>query len=76
MKVSLPQFEAIGMEPHYTPQFLAELWGVSPDTVVRWFQDEKGVLKTGNPSRNGKRTRIELRIPNSVARRVYQERCN
>ena len=75
MRVSMPQFDAVG-EPHYTPQFLAEWLRLSQDTIVRWFQDEKGVLKIGKPSRNGKRTRIELRIPHSVFCRVYQERCN
>lgn len=64
----------IPVDPHYSPQFLAELWGTSPSTVVRWFQDLEGVLKLSKPSKNGKRTRIELRIPFSLAMRVYRDR--
>lgn len=62
------------IEEHYTPKDLAAAWKVSPDTVVRWFSDEPGVLKLGTPSRRGTRTRVELRIPRSVAERVYSER--
>jgi hypothetical protein len=64
----------IPVDPHYTPQFFAELWGLSASTVIRWFQDQEGVLKLSAPSKNGKRTRAELRIPFSVAIRVYRER--
>jgi hypothetical protein len=31
--------EQICLDQHYTPQFYAELWGLSRDTIVRWFQD-------------------------------------
>jgi len=71
----------IGTEPqpiivdqHYSPGFYAELWGISESTVVRWFQDMDGVLKLSRPSKNGKRTRIELRIPDSLAMREYRRR--
>jgi hypothetical protein len=64
----------IPVDPHYSPQFYAELWGTSPSTVVRWFQDMDGPLRLAVPSKNGKRTRIELRIPFSLAMRVYRER--
>jgi hypothetical protein len=66
--------ESVSIDPHYSPQFYAELWGTSPSTVVRWFQDRPGVLKLNTPSKNGKRTRIELRIPFSLAMQVYRER--
>ena len=46
---------------------------MSPSTVVRWFQDMDGVLKLAEPSKNGKRARVELRIPFSLAMRVYRE---
>jgi hypothetical protein len=48
--------------------------GIHVSAVVRWFQDLEGVLKLSEPSKNGKRTRIELRIPFSLAMRVYRER--
>lgn len=66
--------EPIMIDPHYTPGFYAELWGLDVSTVVRWFRDMEGVLKLSKPSRNGKRSRVELRIPYSLARRVYLER--
>lgn len=43
-------------------------------TITRWFRDETGVLKVGKESKNGRRSRVELRIPVSVAMRVYGER--
>jgi hypothetical protein len=69
----LSQPEPVTIDPHYSPQFYAELWGVSPSTVVRWFQDRDGVLKLNKPARNGKRTRTELRIPLSLAMQAYRE---
>ena len=75
MRVSMPQFEPIKIDQHYSPAFFAELWGVSPDTVVRMFQDIEGVFKLSNPKRNGRRSRVELRIPYSLALKVYQDRC-
>ncbi len=61
------------VDPHYSVQFYAELWGMSPSTAVRWFQDVEGVVKLSKPSKNGKRTRVELRIPFSLAKRLYLE---
>jgi hypothetical protein len=65
--------EPIVVDPHFSPQFYAELWGMSVSTVVRWFQDLEGVLKLNKPARNGKRSRVELRIPFSLAMQVYRE---
>ena len=70
----LNQVQPVPIDPHYSPQFYAELWGLSPSTVTRWFQDEAGVLKLSQPFRSGRRNRVELRIPFSLAMRVYQER--
>ncbi len=67
------EVQPIPIDPHYSPQFYAELWGVSGSTVTRWFQDLAGVLKVGKPAKRGRRTRVELRIPFSLAMRVYQE---
>lgn len=61
----------IQIDAHFSPKFFAELWGVSESTVTRWFRDETGVLKVGKESKNGRRSRVELRIPVSVAMRVY-----
>lgn len=66
--------EPIVIDPHYSPQFYAELWGISVSTVLRWFQDMRGVLPLNEPPKNGRRTRIELRIPFSLAMREYNKR--
>lgn len=63
----------IRLDQHYSPQFYAELWGVSRDTIVRWFQDRPGVLKLSEAGRRG-RKRVELRIPYRLAQQVYAER--
>lgn len=67
------QFQAVQIDPHYSPRFYAEWWNLSESTVLRWFQDQPNVLKVGKESKNGKRTRCELHIPLSVAMRVYHE---
>jgi len=66
--------EPIVIDPHYPPLFYALLWGMSASTVVRWFQDMEGVLRVAETSKNGRRVRVELRIPWSLAMRVYHER--
>ena len=63
------------LERHFTPQQLAELWGLDESTIRRIFIDEPGVFKHGRPCRrNGRRDYVTLRIPESVVRRVYAER--
>ena len=65
--------ELVRLDQHYSPQFYAELWAVSRDTIVRWFQDVPGVLKLSEPRKRGRR-RVELRIPYRLAVQVYEER--
>jgi hypothetical protein len=66
--------QPVTIDQHYSPQFYAELWGTSPSTVIRWFQDMDGVLHLSKPGKNGKRVRVELRIPYSLAMREYRRR--
>ena len=62
-------------ERHYTPQELGALWAFDANTIRRMFIDEPGVLKEGHQMRrNGKRAYVSLRIPASVAQRVYERR--
>jgi hypothetical protein len=68
--------QPIVIDPHFSPQFYAELWGLSDSTVVRWFENMEGVLRVSKPSKNGRRVRVELRIPFSLAMRVYRERTH
>jgi len=63
-------------ERHFTPQELAEIWRLDETTIRRIFQDQPGVLRLGKANRrDGKRDYVTLRIPESVAARLYQERC-
>jgi hypothetical protein len=64
-------------ERHYTPQQVAEMWGLSDETVRKMFAEESGVLKVSASRllRNTKR-RISLRIPASVLQRVHEQRSS
>jgi hypothetical protein len=71
--VQVPQREAESRmyERHYSPGELGELWNLSADTVRRMFEREPGVLVFENPVRSSSRRSRTLRIPASVAERVY-----
>jgi hypothetical protein len=70
-----PAVFADPFEHHFEPRELAELWKYDATTIRRMFQDEPGVLKIGKSNRrDGKRDYVTLRIPRSVAERVYRER--
>ena len=62
-------------ERHFSVRTLAELLSLSEDTIQRWFEDVPGVLKVGADGRRKRGGSGSLRIPESVARRVYRERC-
>jgi hypothetical protein len=65
--------EVYPFERHFTPQDLADIWRLDETTIRRIFQDEPGVMKIGKSHRrDGKRDYITLRIPESVAARVYR----
>jgi hypothetical protein len=59
-------------EKHFTPQALAEAWGVSTETIRQIFREEPGVLKIGKPGTRSKRGYFTLRIPQEVAERVHR----
>lgn len=60
---------------HFTAAELGELWKLDESTIRRMFQDQPGVLKIGKSNRrDGKRDYVTLRIPEAVARRVWEER--
>jgi len=58
-------------ERHFKPSELAELWGFHSDKVRDWFQNEPGVLTENRPEQLHKRGYKSMRIPASVAARVY-----
>lgn len=63
-------------ERHYSLAELAEMWSLSTDTVRRIFEEEPGVLVFENPIRSSPRRFRTLRIPESVAERVYSRFSN
>jgi uncharacterized protein YjcR len=65
---------ATSFEQHYRPKELAELWGFSVDTIRSWFESEPGILVEERPETLHKRGYKSMRIPTSVARRVYASR--
>jgi hypothetical protein len=60
------------VERHYSPSELAELWGLSSDTIRGLFEDEPGVVTIGERNPWRKRRYVTLRIPQSVAARVHR----
>jgi hypothetical protein len=61
------------IEQHFPPMYYAQRWGLTAKTVSLWFRDEPGVLKIKG-GLQGRRT--TLRIPMSVAEKVYKERAS
>jgi hypothetical protein len=59
-------------ERHYSVRELAILWNLSDRTIRRMFVGEPGVVEWGACERRMKRAYKTLRIPESVARRVYR----
>ncbi len=57
---------------HYSPAELGQLWGLSVETIRRMFEREPGVLIFENPAKGSERRRRTMRIPESVAERVYR----
>ena len=45
----MADLECPAIEQHYTPQEIAEMWGLSADAIRDMFRHESGVLKFGNP---------------------------
>jgi len=62
------------LERHYTLSELAKVWHVSRPVLRSWFLNEAGVIRfgTGKLKKGRKRIHVSLRVPESVARRVYK----
>jgi len=63
--------EQTALERFYSPEQIAEKWALSPHTIRRIFENEPDVLVIERPHVYGKRRHRTLRIPESVAQRVY-----
>jgi hypothetical protein len=62
---------SIALQEHFTCRELAEKWHMSESTVFKLFVGEAGIIKLGSRSAR-KRTKVSIRIPLSVAERVYK----
>jgi AraC-like DNA-binding protein len=62
------------LERHYTLGELAAAWHMSRKTLQSWFRNEAGVIRYGQDKlKKGRhRTHVSVRVPESVARRVYR----
>jgi hypothetical protein len=58
-------------DPVFTAEELAASKKLHPATVRKIFIDEPGVIRLGHGGRRGKRQYYTLRIPHSVAVRVF-----
>jgi hypothetical protein len=65
-----------GTQENFTVAQIASLWQLSTDTIQRWFEDEPGVVTSGNKNPRGKRKRVTLRIPREVMQRVKRRMAN
>ena len=63
-------------EKHFTPEALAQSWGLSADTIRRLFENEPGVLVIERQRNRAARRYRTLRIPESVAARVHRRLRN
>lgn len=74
-QTSIQQLPPAGtpFERHFSVKHFAQAWGLGVDTVRRLFVNEPGVIRIAHPETLHKRGYVTLRIPESVARRVYRK---
>jgi hypothetical protein len=63
-------------EKVYTAEELAKLKKLHPTTIRKHFVDEPGVMRLGHAAGGRRRRYFTLRIPASVAARVFQRLTN
>jgi len=61
------------LEQHFKPIELAKKWRLSDETVRRMFSDVPGVLTIDHPEELHRRGYRSIRIPASIAERIYAE---
>ncbi len=60
------------LERHFSIQEIAELWGLSENSVRELFKTEPGVVRIQRPKSRFKRAYTTIRIPRSVLERVHR----
>jgi AraC-like DNA-binding protein len=71
--LKMPPSSVPAFERHFSVRELAQLWGLSERTIRRIFAGEAGVICWGRDESRSKRAYKTLRIPDSVAQRVYRK---
>jgi hypothetical protein len=66
-----PNVPKVIEEAVYTPAEIARLKKLHPGTIREMFLEEPGVIRLGRPATRRKRQYFTLRIPESVAERVF-----
>ena len=73
----MPDEQIPTSERHYSPKEVGDLWGLSPATVRRIFEDQPGVLKIAMPrlapGLRKHKVHTLLRIPESVLHRLHDQ---
>jgi hypothetical protein len=67
-----PKIPGLTDEPVFTAEELATLKKLHPSTIRRLFLDEPGVIRLGHSGSRKRHQHFTLRIPRSVADRVFQ----
>ncbi len=60
------------LERHYSIGEVAQIWGLSGNTIRRIFEKEPGVIEWGAAESRFRRGYRTLRIPESVMQRVHR----
>jgi hypothetical protein len=71
-----PPASGPAFEKHFAVEDLAEIWGLSGDTIRRLFEKEPGVLVIERCTKSRARRYRTMRIPESVALRVHRRMTN
>jgi NADPH-dependent ferric siderophore reductase len=59
-------------ESVFTPEELAERTKLHASTIRKLFADQPGVIRLGRPASRGHRRYYTIRVPKSVAERVFE----
>jgi hypothetical protein len=60
-------------EEHYTPAEVGKILKMDPQTVVRLFRGQPGVIEFGSDETMHKRKRKFMRIPRSALERFHEK---
>ena len=71
--MNAPQTTTETDEAIFTAEELAASKRLHPSTIRKMFMNQPGVIRLGHPASAGRQQYFTLRIPSSVARRVFAD---